>query len=124
MGNKHTPGPWKVTGARKLFIMPLHQEIAYNWENSCDECNHCNVKKVTDITVGSQIYTPRRLKEAQANAQLIAAAPELLQAARCALADLEGLQAEGVFYYDGEGEKPPQVETIEELQYIITKAAE
>jgi len=49
-------------------------------------------------------------------------APDLLQAARCALADLEGLRDEGVFYYDDGEPKPPQIETIEELQQAIAKA--
>ena len=64
-------------------------------------------------------------EEAQANAHLIAAAPDLLQACLCALADLEGLREEGVFYWDDENdeeEKPPQIETIEELEKAIAKA--
>jgi hypothetical protein len=53
------------------------------------------------------------------NAKL-AAYPALLQACCCALADLEGLRSEGLFPED-EG-KPPQVETIEELEAAIAAA--
>jgi len=54
---------------------------------------------------------------------LIAAAPELLQAARGALADLEGLQHDDCFSEtDDDGNLTPQAETIQELTAAIEKA--
>jgi 2-iminoacetate synthase ThiH len=50
---------------------------------------------------------------------LMAAAPALLSAARCALADLEGVMPE--FEPDGDREHPGW-QTIKELRKAITKA--
>ena len=47
---------------------------------------------------------------------------DLLQAAKCALADLEGLRDEGIFYYEEGDPKPPQIETIGELEEAISNA--
>jgi hypothetical protein len=52
-----------------------------------------------------------------ANARLIAAAPDLLAAAQCALADFEGILPE----FDPEQEYPAW-ETLAELRAAITKA--
>ena len=52
-----------------------------------------------------------------ANARLIAAAPDLLAAAQCALADFEGILPE----FDPEREHPAW-ETLAELRAAITKA--
>ena len=52
--------------------------------------------------------------EDAANARLIAAAPELLDACRCALADLEGLELDS--------DDCPAALTIKELRAAITKA--
>jgi len=97
--SKHTPAPWEVDG---LAIDASQYEVAVCSQGLDEDENQM----------------PR--EEAEANAKLISAAPELLEACKCALADLEGLRAEGIFYED-EG-KPPQVETIEELQAAIKKA--
>jgi len=56
-------------------------------------------------------------EETNANARLIASAPELLDVCRCALADLEGVLPE----YDPEREHPAW-ETLQELRVAIAKA--
>ena len=57
--------------------------------------------------------------EAIANAHLMAASPELLEACICALADLEGIMPE----HEPSGDrKHPAWETIRELQNAINKA--
>jgi hypothetical protein len=55
------------------------------------------------------------------DARLIAAAPDLLAAARCALADLEGIMPE--FEPSGDREHPAW-QTIKELQAAIKKATQ
>lgn len=57
--------------------------------------------------------------EDEANARLLSAAPDLLQAARCALADLEGILPE--FEPSGDREHPAW-QTIAELKAAIFKA--
>jgi hypothetical protein len=56
-------------------------------------------------------------KQQAANARLIAAAPDLLHGARCALADLEGLLSTGLI----ESEHPA-FDTVTELRLAIAKA--
>jgi hypothetical protein len=55
------------------------------------------------------------------DAYLIAAAPDLLDAARCALADLEGIMPE--FEPSGDREHPAW-QTIKELRAAIAKATQ
>ncbi len=93
MENKHTPGLWEVTGSKNLFIEPINMKVNYNYLFEC--CQTCNVQKSTDITAGSQIYNPRKIKEAQANARLIAAAPDLLEACKEMMGVLETLDFSG-----------------------------
>ena len=68
---QHTPGPWTIDSEGNLYgnIGIIRPYIG----NLCDDYND---------------------EQSKANARLIAAAPELLAALKCALADLEGsLQA-------------------------------
>ncbi|MCK5608946.1 hypothetical protein KAR91_44140 [Candidatus Pacearchaeota archaeon] len=99
---KHTPGPWTV----KVYKAHKTNKPQYEIESKTGLpiCVVCDVSK----------------QPVKANANLIAAAPELLQACLCALADLEGLREEGLF--DDSFGKPPQIETIEELEDAIKKA--
>lgn len=62
--SKHTPGPWRVSAA------PLTPDVSTRWIEvySVDPCDD-----VASVTGGN-------LKTAQANARLIAAAPDLLAA--------------------------------------------
>lgn len=55
--------------------------------------------------------------ETIANARLISASPDLLDACRCALADLQGLDEQNIFSLDD-----PALITIRELQAAIVKA--
>ena len=89
----HTPGPWTVTGNNGLFIEPICMRAHYNFLG--DRCRKCNVQKIDHITDSSQVYNPRKLEEAQANARLIAAAPDLLAACRAAR-DWYGLDGDGI----------------------------
>ena len=89
----HTPGPWVNDGS--------HPE----WER--------NVVWAGDVVVAHAVDDQHG--NADANARLIAAAPGLLSACRCALADLEGMC--GLVEEDH-----PCFETIEELKAAIEKA--
>ena len=103
---KHSPAPWKAEewmigqGQEPRTEMVLHNNVhqigKLTWSDAAD--------KPWDISKGEQ----------QANARLIAAAPELLQACREALADLEG--------YLAEWETDPAMETVQELRAVIAKA--
>ena len=59
-------------------------------------------------------YRAAIAEECDANIRLIAAAPDLLDACRCALADMEGLEVDG--------EDSPAFLTIQELKAAIAKA--
>jgi hypothetical protein len=65
-----TKGPWIVSGRNKLYITPIGLECL------CHDFGQSG----NDISVGSQVYTQRTLKEAQSNAQAISAVPELISA--------------------------------------------
>lgn len=67
---KYTPGPWKISGHKGLFVEPLGVQSCHNeWGSNGNS-----------IIGQSEIYTKRTIKEAQANARLMAAAPDLLEA--------------------------------------------
>ena len=104
----HTPGPWKTGGMliltdRPSTVTPDGRTI-HNWRDIA-EVRHFN---------GPLWDSP----EGNANARLIAAAPELLAAAKCALADLEGIMPE----FDPDGSEHPGWKTTEELRAAINKA--
>lgn len=95
----HTPAPWSVeidhhTAAPEFIRAYVDGEMYDLASVLCDETGN-----------------------ATANARLIAAAPDLLAAAQCALADLEGILPE----FDPEREHPAW-ETLAELRAAITKA--
>jgi hypothetical protein len=92
--NKHTPAPWVIAHGRCIYgsgdlIKPFVASVEDDHNDS----------------------------ETAANARLIAASPVLLDACRCALADLEGILPE----YDPEREHPAW-ETLAEVRAAITKA--
>ena len=68
----HTPGPWRAV---LTYVHSVRED------------------RRTITSVADCGLTPRRAEEAQANARLIAAAPELLEACKAALVELEGLDA-------------------------------
>lgn len=59
---QHTPGPWKAVGENQDIIVPADAQPPY-----------------TDRIAGIYIYYSERKGEGEANARLIAAAPELLE---------------------------------------------
>lgn len=68
--SEYTKGPWRVSGHKSLFIEPLNIISHHNEYGSGG----------SHIIGASQVYNKRTIKEAQANARLIAAAPDLLEA--------------------------------------------
>jgi hypothetical protein len=97
MNNTHTPGPWKVIKAPDR--LPNSKEI-----------------QADGGLVIAEVFTD--VCESAANARLIAASPALLQVAKNALAELEGIMPE--FEPSGDREHPGW-ETIEELRQAIAK---
>lgn len=97
--SNYAPGPWVVQGIEVLAnhagesvrVATVHGDHESNWNGS------------------------RKIAAIRANARLIAAAPELLDACRCALADLEGIAG------DLPGDHPAYL-TIKELRAAIEKA--
>lgn len=89
----HTPGPWHAKGEKVC---------------NADEVMYVAAKNFNTINPSQRL---------DANAKLIAAAPELLQALRCALADLEGSLA-GY----GEHDWDAHVKSIKEARLAISKA--
>lgn len=88
----HTPGPWKFEFG---YIVGHYGELV------------ANVQPLDNV------------KERKANANLLAAAPDLLQCAKCALADLEGILPE---FETGGDRLHPGWQTLKELKSVIHKA--
>ena len=98
MKTKHTPGPWLFTGiSGVLYIVSKYNPYAL---------------------IARVIFTPGLGKQCYKNSQLMAAAPDLLEACRCALADLEGF-AQLLDIVDMDH---PAILTIGELKAAIKKA--
>lgn len=95
--NKHTPGPWWV------------DDDGYVAAGSGDNY----------VTIAEGLGANDDVDEIAANLCLLSAAPELLQAAKNALADLEGILPE--FEPSGDREHPAW-QTIDELKAAIAKA--
>ena len=113
---QHTPGPWTVV--RK------DPEVAVYGAKTTFRIVAPDGFKVGAATrkerlANGFIHEVRTLEQAEANARLIAAAPELLQAVRNALADLEGIMPQ--VEPDGE-RKGSGWQTIEELKAAIKRA--
>lgn len=96
---EHTPGPWKV-----------EEKPAVVYGNFPYWITNDEGMRIADIR-------QQRRHRTLANAKLIAEAPRLLQAARCALADLDGIMDA----YDPDGYHPGWA-TIQELRAVIAKA--
>jgi len=108
----NTPGPWMLGGRHRL----LDDENGEQWGYTVTAVGGTAVEQVLGSTfhVATVGANPGDA-ECEANARLIAAAPDLLSACRCALADLEGMC--GLVEEDH-----PCFETIEELKAAIEKA--
>ena len=92
----HTPGPW--FWADNVPDAPPHYRMIVDAD-------------------GATVCDPSPIREA--DARLMAAAPALLDAARCALADLEGAAAD----IDPSGDRVhPVWRTIDELRAAIERA--
>jgi len=95
---EHTPGPWKVTTNLDYWVEPV------NFEGGEGEFK--------GIALCGDIHWPNSNEkqfEWEANARLIAAAPDMLEALKAALCDAEG------------GDVPTQA-TIDAMNAAITKA--
>ena len=102
----HSPAPWRVRPSEEraycLFI---------------EDADGCQVARLdaSDEAWGGMDDD----QFLQGDAALMAAAPKLLHAARCALADLEGLAVENDI--DPDGDEPAAL-TIRELREAIAQA--
>lgn len=74
MNTKHTPGPWQYDGMWSLIMAGKYEIAAIHAARFAEETSR-----------------RKRLDEVQANARLIAAAPELLEACKRALSAIEAL---------------------------------
>ncbi len=104
--NKHTPGPWVVGEPNKGPVagtVPVH---------TADYMESYRAGQLVCSVYGTAAFS-------DANARLIAAAPDMLAALRCALADLQGIMPE----HEPSGERQhPAWLTIDELYATIVKA--
>ena len=98
MSTQHTKGPWKVKAGSNAVLAGRKQI-----------CSHVNAASVLPVN----IVEDRKI--AEANARLIAAAPDLLEA----LQDLFDADMEHVLMGDG---KDDQIEAIAKARAAIAKA--
>ena len=109
----HTPGPWVVYGRNTVY--GANQPLG----NNPQEYRKIIVPGVETERRANELGCLAAIEEYDANARLIAASPDLLQAAREALADLEGILPE----FEPSGDrKHPAWQTIEDLKAAILKA--
>jgi hypothetical protein len=97
----HTQGPWE-TGSRMTRVEVLPK--GWRMPMCIADC---------DCLIG-----PTSEAEKVANARLIASAPELLMACKCALADLEGILPP----LGDENDYPAAWATMRELKAVIARA--
>lgn len=76
----HTPGPWRVSSKSKYLVRTDKYRVCQVFKSSAD---------------------PSLNKQAVADAQLIAAAPELLSALKLCLYTLKQMLSDGYFHYIG-----------------------
>lgn len=105
MSSKHTPGPWEVShgghGSPHGFVI--------------DEYYVLNRTVADDVAIAADIVDPATQMPSEANARLIAAAPELLEA-------LIRLEAELVEDKYGECYEPSPFENLALARAAIAKA--
>ncbi|MFA6134580.1 MAG: hypothetical protein WC869_11255 [Phycisphaerae bacterium] len=105
----HSPAPWRVFPTQD---QPFRLEIVD--EEGCTIA----VLDASDEALGAMEDD----KTLQGDAALMAAGPKLLQAARCALADLEGLIFGMEIDPDDPDDDSPVAQTIRELRTVIGEA--
>lgn len=80
MSSKHTPAPWEVShaghGGPSGFVL--------------DEYFVLNRAVADDVAIAAEIIDPATQMPSEANARLIAAAPELLEASRMLIYSIDG----------------------------------
>lgn len=109
---KHTPGPWKMYSSG--YVRPKHEEFAKNFWVGFGETDSkgpgivCN--DIKPCYSGTSEGLDSRLIEQEANARLIASAPELIEALELVVNELRYVPG---FSY---------VETIKIADSIIRKA--
>ena len=97
---QHTPGPWKVT-------------CAPQWWSVSEATGY---RRTICRLIDREGEHPIDHRESEASARLIAAAPAMLQALRCALADLEGIMPDA----DPSGDRVhPGWTTIAEIEALL-----
>jgi hypothetical protein len=108
---KHTPGPWDLGGKVKLSNTHLVRYVRFNSEIVC-QCWSTGVDRALPVS--------QREQEMDANARLIAAAPDMLEA-------LKGTLALAEAYYrtlpdDGPEQDHYMTSIIEPARAAIAKA--
>lgn len=79
---QHTPGPWRTSNGQGQY----HTSVLCNgWRSSRDKVVICSISPAP--------RTPAAWEEAEANARLIASAPDLLDALKQALEQLQAYRA-------------------------------
>ena len=73
--NKHTPGPWAVDMDGSFYSVVA--DVGKKWNNPTVCALHYDATPVDSVTIGAWL---RHYDNADANARLIAAAPDLLAA--------------------------------------------
>jgi len=100
--SKFTPGPWEYLC-----------ETGYAGDYPYSKAHRVKIGKET-LTIGCHGYDWEGGKEIEANAHLVAAAPELLEACKDALAFVEELDRRGIAQeWSGEGALKAAIEKAE-----------
>lgn len=106
MSTKYTPGPWRISSFQPWYIIPDDRAEPL-----------CSLAEFDDVGRCQHIFPDNKVHEASANARLIAAAPELLEALH-AIVD-EANQSNG-----GKGAELPIVIYIKKLADAAIRKAE
>lgn len=102
----HTPGPWQVVNAKDVFTAPGAPNAAGVCAEQNDGWQIADCGSFFGCVIGDSAHE-MSMDEERANARLIAAAPELLAAAREALSAMDDIwetkDADDDFIYDEMG---------------------